>query len=66
MPKLFGKKGKKKKLLKDLPQIMKRVQEEHLVSASDIPPAELLQEKLRMCDFSKVNCKLKCGILILD
>ena len=53
MPKMFGKSKKKKALIKDLPTLLKRVQEEHLVSASDIPPSETLQAKLQGCDFTK-------------
>ena len=53
MPKMFGKGKRKKQLIKNLPELLRRVQEEHLVSASDIPPAEHLQEKLEHCDFSK-------------
>ena len=44
---------KKKELLRDLPTLFKKIQEEHLVSPSDIPPAESLQSKLQLCDFTK-------------
>ena len=50
---MFGKNKKKKELIKNLPELLKRVQEEHMVSPSDIPPAETLQEKLAHCDFTK-------------
>lgn len=53
MPKMFGKSKKKKELIKNLPTLLKRVQEEHMVSPSDIPPAEALQTKLQLCDFTK-------------
>ena len=53
MPKMFGKNKRKKELIKNLPELLKRVQDEHLVSASDIPPVEGLQEKLKNCDFTK-------------
>ena len=53
MPKMFGKGKRKKELIKNLPELLKRVQDEHLVSASDIPPVEGLQEKLKNCDFTK-------------
>lgn len=53
MPKMFGKSKKKKELIKNLPTLLKRVQEEHMVSPSDIPPAESLQSKLQLCDFTK-------------
>ena len=53
MPKMFGKGKRKKELIKNLPELLKRVQEEHMVSPSDIPPAENLQEKLANCDFTK-------------
>ena len=53
MPKMFGKNKKKKELIKNLPALLKRVQEEHMVSPSDIPPAESLQSKLQLCDFTK-------------
>lgn len=53
MPKMFGKGKRKKELIKTLPELLKRVQDEHLVSASDIPPVESLQEKLKNCDFTK-------------
>ena len=50
---MFGKGKRKKELIKNLPDLLKRVQEEHLVSSSDIPPAENLQDKLANCDFTK-------------
>lgn len=53
MPKFLGKGKKKKALIKSLPQMFKRVQEEHMVSAADIPPVAQMQEKLQGCDFSK-------------
>lgn len=53
MPKFFGKARKQKELIKNLPILFKKIQEEHLVSASDIPPVESMQEKLRHCDFRK-------------
>lgn len=53
MPKLFRKNKKKKQLIKNLPELFKRVQEEHMVSASDIPPCNIMQEKLSNCDFTK-------------
>ena len=53
MPKMFGKGKRKKELIKNLPELLRRVQDEHLVSASDIPPVESLQEKLKNCDFTK-------------
>lgn len=53
MPKFFRKSKKKKELIKNLPTLFKRVQEEHMVSASDIPPVATMQEKLKLCDFSK-------------
>jgi EH domain-containing protein 1 len=53
MPKLIGKSRKKKELIRNLPNLFKKVQEEHLVSSSDIPPVAAMQEKLALCDFSK-------------
>lgn len=53
MPKMFGKGKKKRELIKHLPLLFKRVQEEHMVSASDIPPVEQMQAKLALCDFTK-------------
>ena len=53
MPKFFGKGRKKKELIKTLPALLSRIQEQHLVSASDIPSVNSLQEKLQNCDFSK-------------
>ena len=53
MPKVFGKGKKKKSLIKHLPDLFKRVQTEHLVSASDLPPLEAMQNKLLACDFTK-------------
>ena len=65
MPKFFGKGRKQKELIKNLPILFKKVQEEHLVSASDIPPVEMMQEKLRHCDFRKfplLKDKLIAGV----
>ena len=53
MPKFFGKGRKKKELIKTLPILFNRIQEQHLVSASDIPSVNSMQEKLQNCDFSK-------------
>ncbi len=53
MPCLIGKSRKKKELIRNLPTMFKRVQEEHMVSASDVPPINAMQEKLALCDFSK-------------
>ena len=53
MPKLIGKSRKKKELIRNLPVMFKKVQEDHVVSASDIPPVATMQEKLALCDFSK-------------
>lgn len=53
MPKFFGKGRKKKELIKALPILFNRIQEQHLVSASDIPSVNSMQEKLQNCDFSK-------------
>ncbi|XP_059080975.1 EH domain-containing protein 3-like [Tigriopus californicus] len=53
MPRFFGKGRKKKELIRAMPIMFKRVQEEHMVSASDIPPVELMQEKLAGYDFMK-------------
>ena len=44
---------KKKELIKTLPLLFNRIQEQHLVSASDIPSVDSMQEKLQNCDFSK-------------
>ena len=53
MPRFFGKARKKKELIRNLPALFKRVQEEHMVSAADMPPVAGVQEKLANCDFSK-------------
>ena len=53
MPRLIGKSRKKKELIRNLPIMFKKVQEDHMVSASDIPPVSTMQEKLALCDFSK-------------
>jgi len=53
MPKFCGKGRKKKELMKDLPTLFKKIQEEHLVSPSDIPSVTAMQEKLAVHDFSK-------------
>ena len=53
MPKLFGKGRKKKELIKNLPQLLKRIQEENMVSTSDMPELTDLQEKLGQADFKK-------------
>lgn len=53
MPKFFGKGRRKKELIKSLPDFFKRVQEQHMVTAADIPSVESMQEKLRTCDFTK-------------
>ncbi|CAB4067350.1 EHD1 [Lepeophtheirus salmonis] len=42
MPKFCGKGRKKKDLLKRLPELLERVQREHMVSATDVPPPEKL------------------------
>ena len=53
MPKLFGKGRKKKELIKNLPVLLKKIQEEHMVSSSDMPEVNDLQEKLSQADFLK-------------
>ena len=53
MPKFFGKGRRKKELIKNLPDLFKRIQEQHMVSASDVPSIESMQEKLANCDFKK-------------
>ena len=53
MPRLIGKSRKKKELIRNLPIMFKKVQEDHMVSASDIPPVATMQDKLALCDFSK-------------
>ena len=53
MPKFFGKGRKKKELIKGLPALFKRIQEQHLVSAADIPSVDSMKDKLLNCDFSK-------------
>lgn len=53
MPKFFGKGRKKKELIKSLPALFSRIQEQHLVSASDIPTVDSMQDKLVNCNFSK-------------
>ena len=53
MPKMFGKGKRKKELIKNLPTLLTRVQQEHMVSNSDMPPAENMQAKLALCDFTK-------------
>ena len=50
---LFFSGRKKKELMKDLPTLFKKIQEEHLVSPSDIPSVTAMQEKLAVHDFSK-------------
>jgi hypothetical protein len=49
----FGKARKKRELIANLPALFRKVQDEHMVSASDIPPIESIQEKLAGCDFTK-------------
>jgi len=53
MPKLFGKGRKKKELIKNLPSLLKKIQEEHMVSHTDMPEVSDLQEKLSQADFLK-------------
>ena len=53
MPRFFGKARKKKELIRNLPLLFKQVQEEHLVTASDIPAVDMMQEKLQAHDFTK-------------
>ena len=53
MPKLFGKSRKKKELIKNLPLLLKKIQEDHLVANSDLPELSKLQEKLNQADFEK-------------
>ena len=53
MPKMFGKGRKKKELIKNLPVLLKKIQEEHMVSSSDMPEVTDLQEKLSQADFLK-------------
>jgi len=53
MPKVFGKSRKKKDLIKNLPSLLKKIQEEHLVANSDLPELEKLQEKLYQADFQR-------------
>lgn len=66
MPRFFGKGRKKKELIKNLPIMFKKVQEEHLVSASDIPPVQAMQEKLESCNFSKFPLLREKLILTVD
>jgi len=53
MPKIFGKMRKKKELIKTLPVLMKKIQEEHMVATSDLPEVSGMQEKLLQADFKK-------------
>ena len=51
MPKVFGKGRKKKELIKNLPQLLKKIQEEHMVATSDLPEVTGMQDKLAQADF---------------
>jgi hypothetical protein len=53
MPKFFGKSRKKKLLIKNLPALLKRVQDEHMLSACDLPAVETLQDRLLKTNFSR-------------
>lgn len=53
MPKVFGKNRKKKELIKNLSVLFKKIQEDHMVAASDIPELTGMQEKLTQADFNK-------------
>merc|ERR1712042_116655 len=53
MPKLFGKGRKKKELIKNLPTLLKKIQEENMVSTADMPELNEMQEKLAQADFQK-------------
>jgi len=51
MPKVFGKGRKKKELIKNLPTLLKKIQEEHMVATSDLPEVTGMQDKLAQADF---------------
>lgn len=53
MPKLFGKGRKKKELIKNLPALLKKIQEENMVATSDLPELTEMQDKLAQADFQK-------------
>merc|ERR1712142_430109 len=53
MPKMFGKGRKKKELIKSLPGLLKKIQDEHMVATSDLPEITGMQEKLAQSDFTK-------------
>ena len=57
MPKFFGKGRKKKELIKTLPILFNRIQEQHLVSASDIPSVDSMKEKLQRITAEVKNTK---------
>jgi len=51
--KMFGKGRKKKELIKSLPTLMKKIQEEHMLASSDLPEVTGMQDKLAQADFAK-------------
>ena len=40
-----------KELIKNLPQLLKKIQEEHMVATSDLPEVTGMQDKLAQADF---------------
>ncbi|XP_026463270.1 EH domain-containing protein 3-like [Ctenocephalides felis] len=60
MPSVFGKDGKKKELIKHLPQTYEKLQREHQISPGDFPDVKKMQECLQHHDFTKFHpLKLK-------
>ncbi|QQP39651.1 Uncharacterized protein FKW44_020601 [Caligus rogercresseyi] len=66
MPKFCGKGRKKKELLRRLPELLDRVQREQMVSSSDVPPPEVLREKLESWDFTKFPLLRERLIQVVD
>lgn len=55
MPAMFGKDKKKAELIKGLPEIFRRIQMQHEISAGDFPNLQRMQENLQYHDFTKFN-----------
>ena len=55
MPAVFGKDKKKQELIKNLPEIYKKIQTEHDISPGDFPNITRLRDNLQNHDFTKFH-----------
>ncbi|XP_045470249.1 EH domain-containing protein 1-like isoform X3 [Harmonia axyridis] len=55
MPNIFGKENKKRDLIKNLPHLYRKIQQQYSVSQGDFPDVKKMQEHLSKYDFNKFH-----------